>query len=388
MLQDNAALTMDFNPGENVQMVAEAARNFARKEILPFVMEWDEQQWFPFELFQKMGEIGLMGMIIPEEYGGSGLGYEEYVAAIVELTRVDPSVGLSMAAHNSLCTNHIYTFGNEEQRKKYLPKLTSGEWAGAWGLTEPNTGSDAGNMRTTAIKDGEYWVINGAKNFITNGKSGQVATVIVRTGEIGDSHGMTAFVIEKGTPGFSSGKKENKMGMRASETAELIFNDCRVHESQILGKVGEGFVQSLKILDGGRISIAALSLGIALGAYDAALAYSKERHQFNQPISNFQAISFKLADMATEIEAARLLIDRSSFLKNQGKSVNKESAMAKLYASEVAVRVANEAVQIFGGYGFIKDFPVEKFYRDVKLCTIGEGTSEIQKLVIARSILK
>jgi alkylation response protein AidB-like acyl-CoA dehydrogenase len=388
MLQDNAALTMDFNPGENVQMVAEAARNFARKEILPFVMEWDEQQWFPFELFQKMGEIGLMGMIIPEEYGGSGLGYEEYVAAIVELTRVDPSVGLSMAAHNSLCTNHIYTFGNEEQRKKYLPKLTTGEWAGAWGLTEPNTGSDAGNMRTTAVKDGEYWVINGAKNFITNGKSGQVATVIVRTGEIGDSHGMTAFVIEKGTPGFTSGKKENKMGMRASETAELIFNDCRVHESQVLGKVGDGFVQSLKILDGGRISIAALSLGIAIGAYDAALAYSKERHQFNQPISNFQAISFKLADMATEIEAARLLIDRASFLKNQGKSVNKESAMAKLYASEIAVKVANEAVQIFGGYGFIKDFPVEKYYRDVKLCTIGEGTSEIQKLVIARTLLK
>lgn len=379
---------MDFTQGENVQMVAEAARNFARKEILPFVMEWDEQQWFPFELFQKMGDIGLMGMIIPEEYGGSGLGYEEYVAAIVELTKVDPSVGLSMAAHNSLCTNHIYTFGNEEQRKKYLPKLTSGEWAGAWGLTEPNTGSDAGNMRTTAVKDGEYWIINGAKNFITNGKSGQVATVIVRTGEVGDSHAMTAFVIEKGTPGFASGKKENKMGMRASETAELIFNDCRVHESQILGKVGDGFVQSLKILDGGRISIAALSLGIAIGAYEAALAYSKERHQFNQPISNFQAISFKLADMATEIEAARLLIDRASFLKNNGKPVNRESAMAKLYASEIAVHVANEAVQIFGGYGLIKDFPVEKYYRDVKLCTIGEGTSEIQKLVIARSILK
>jgi len=379
---------MDFTQGENVQMVAEAARNFARKEILPFVMEWDEQQWFPFELFQKMGDIGLMGMIIPEEYGGSGLGYEEYVAAIVELTKVDPSVGLSMAAHNSLCTNHIYTFGNEEQRMKYLPKLTSGEWAGAWGLTEPNTGSDAGNMRTTAIKDGEYWIINGAKNFITNGKSGQVATVIVRTGEVGDSHAMTAFVIEKGTPGFASGKKENKMGMRASETAELIFNDCRVHESQILGKVGDGFVQSLKILDGGRISIAALSLGIAIGAYEAALAYSKERHQFNQPISNFQAISFKLADMATEIEAARLLIDRASFLKNNGKPVNRESAMAKLYASEIAVHVANEAVQIFGGYGLIKDFPVEKYYRDVKLCTIGEGTSEIQKLVIARSILK
>lgn len=388
MHQDKSSLTMDFTQGENVQMVAEATRNFARKEILPFVMEWDEQQWFPFELFQKMGDIGLMGMIIPEEYGGSGLGYEEYVAAIVELTKVDPSVGLSMAAHNSLCTNHIYTFGNEEQRKKYLPKLTSGEWAGAWGLTEPNTGSDAGNMRTTAVKDGEYWIINGAKNFITNAKSGQVATVIVRTGEVGDSHAMTAFVIEKGTPGFASGKKENKMGMRASETAELIFNDCRVHESQILGKVGEGFVQSLKILDGGRISIAALSLGIAIGAYEAALAYSKERHQFNQPISNFQAISFKLADMATEIEAARLLIDRASFLKNNGKPVNRESAMAKLYASEIAVHVANEAVQIFGGYGFIKDFPVEKYYRDVKLCTIGEGTSEIQKLVIARSLLK
>ena len=388
MLQDSSAQTLDFSTGESVQMVAEAARNFARKEILPHVMEWDEQQWFPFELFKKMGDIGLMGMIIPEEYGGSGLGYEEYVAAIVEITKVDPSVGLSMAAHNSLCTNHIYTFGNEEQRKKYLPLLTSGEWAGAWGLTEPNTGSDAGNMRTTAVKDGEYWVINGAKNFITNGKSGQVATVIVRTGEVGDSHGMTAFVIEKGTPGFSSGKKENKMGMRASETAELIFNDCRVHESQVLGKVGDGFVQSLKILDGGRISIAALSLGIAIGAYDAALAYSKERHQFNQPISNFQAISFKLADMATEIEAARLLIDRASYLKNQGKPVNRESAMAKLYASEIAVKVANEAVQIFGGYGFIKDFPVEKFYRDVKLCTIGEGTSEIQKLVIARSLLK
>jgi alkylation response protein AidB-like acyl-CoA dehydrogenase len=369
-------------------MVAETVSNFAKKEILPFVSEWDEQQWFPFELFQKMGELGLMGMLVPEEYGGSGLGYYEYVAAIVELTKVDPSVGLSMAAHNSLCTNHILTFGTEEQKRKYIPRLASGEWAGAWGLTEPNTGSDAGNMKTTAVKDGEYWVINGAKNFITNGKSGHVATVIVRTGEVGDSHGMTAFIIEKGTPGFTSGKKENKMGMRASETAELIFNDCRVHESQVLGKIGDGFVQSLKILDGGRISIAALSLGIALGAYEAALQYSKERHQFNQPISSFQAISFKLADMATEIEASRLLIDQASFLKNEGKPVNRESAMAKLYASEVAVRVANEAVQIFGGYGFIKDFPVEKYYRDVKLCTIGEGTSEIQKLVIARSILK
>ncbi len=385
---DTTDRTLDFSTSESVRMVAETVSNFAKKEILPFVSEWDEQQWFPFELFQKMGELGLMGMLVPEEYGGSGLGYYEYVAAIVELTKVDPSVGLSMAAHNSLCTNHILTFGTEEQKRKYIPRLASGEWAGAWGLTEPNTGSDAGNMKTTAVKDGEYWVINGAKNFITNGKSGQVATVIVRTGETGDSHGMTAFIIEKGTPGFSSGKKENKMGMRASETAELIFNDCRVHESQILGKLGDGFVQSLKILDGGRISIAALSLGIALGAYEAALQYSKERHQFNQPISSFQAISFKLADMATEIEASRLLIDRASYLKNEGLPVNRESAMAKLYASEVAVRVANEAVQIFGGYGFIKDFPVEKFYRDVKLCTIGEGTSEIQKLVIARSILK
>lgn len=379
---------LDFSTNESVRMVAETVRNFAKKEIAPNVSEWDEQQWFPFELFHKMGEIGLMGMLVPEEYGGSGLGYHEYVAAIVELTKVDPSVGLSMAAHNSLCTNHILTFGTEEQKRKYIRKLATGEWAGAWGLTEPNTGSDAGNMRTTAVRDGDYWIINGAKNFITNGKSGQIATVIVRTGEIGDSHGMTAFAIEKGTPGFHSGKKENKMGMRASETAELIFDNCRVHHSQVLGEVGDGFVQSLKILDGGRISIAALSLGIAIGAYEAALAYSKERQQFNQPISNFQAISFKLADMATEIEAARLLIDRASWLKNEGKKVTTESAMAKLYASEIATKVANEAVQIFGGYGFIKDFPVEKFYRDVKLCTIGEGTSEIQKLVIARNILK
>lgn len=379
---------LDFSTNESVRMVAETVRNFAKKEIAPNVSEWDEQQWFPFELFHKMGEIGLMGMLVPEEYGGSGLGYHEYVAAIVELTKVDPSVGLSMAAHNSLCTNHILTFGTEEQKRKFIRKLATGEWAGAWGLTEPNTGSDAGNMRTTAVRDGDYWIINGAKNFITNGKSGQIATVIVRTGEIGDSHGMTAFAIEKGTPGFHSGKKENKMGMRASETAELIFDNCRVHHSQVLGEVGDGFVQSLKILDGGRISIAALSLGIAIGAYEAALAYSKERQQFNQPISNFQAISFKLADMATEIEAARLLIDRASWLKNEGKKVTTESAMAKLYASEIATKVANEAVQIFGGYGFIKDFPVEKFYRDVKLCTIGEGTSEIQKLVIARNILK
>jgi len=387
-LQESMEGTLDFSLSESVKMVAESVSNFAKKEILPFVGEWDEQQWFPFELFQKMGDIGLMGMLVPEELGGSGLGYFEYVAAIVEITKVDPSVGLSMAAHNSLCTNHILTFGNEEQKKKYIPKLASGEWVGAWGLTEPNTGSDAANMRTTATEDGDYYIINGAKNFITNGKSGQIATVIVRTGEVGDSHAMTAFVIEKGTPGYSSGKKENKMGMRASETAELIFTDCRVHKSQILGNLGDGFIQSLKILDGGRISIAALSLGIAIGAYQAALAYSKERHQFNQPISAFQAISFKLADMATEIEAAKLLIDRACYLKNNHKAVTKESAMAKLFASEIAVKAANEAVQIFGGYGFIKDFPVEKYYRDVKLCTIGEGTSEIQKLVIARNILK
>jgi len=312
----------------------------------------------------------------------------EYVTAIAELGRVDPSISLSMAAHNSLCTGHILQHANEEQKHKYLPKLATAEWIGAWGLTEPNTGSDAGNMRTTAIQDGDYWVINGAKNFITHGKSGDVAVVIVRTGEVGDSHGMTAFIVERGTPGFTGGKKEDKLGMRASETCEMIFTDCRVHKSQIIGEVGEGFIQSMKVLDGGRISIAALSLGIAYGAYDAALQYSKERHQFNKPISAFQAISFKLADMATEIDAAELLTYRAAALKNDGNNVTLESAMAKYYASEVCVRVANEAVQIFGGYGYIKDFPVEKFYRDSKLCTIGEGTSEIQKLVISRVILK
>lgn len=379
---------VEFQTTENQKMIAQMVRDFGAKEIKPFMMEWDESQHFPAELFHKMGTLGLMGVLVPEEYGGSGFGYLEYVTAIAELSKIDGSIGLSMAAHNSLCTGHILQFGNEEQKRKYLPKLASGEWIGAWGLTEPNTGSDAGNMRTVAVKDGDYYVLNGAKNFITHGKSGNVAVVIARTGEVGDSHGMTSFIIERGTPGFSAGKKENKLGMRASETAELIFTDCRVHKSQVMGKEGEGFVQSLKVLDGGRISIAALSLGIAMGAFDAALCYSKERHQFNQPISAFQGISFKLADMATKIEAASLLTYRAADLKNRGKNVNRESAMAKLYASEVAVDVANEGVQIFGGYGYTKDFPAEKYYRDAKLCTIGEGTSEIQKLVISRTLLK
>lgn len=377
-----------FDETENQVMIAEMVRNFGAREIRPYMMDWDETQEFPIDLFHKMGEHGLMGVLVPEEYGGSGFGYLEYVTAIVELARIDGSIGLSMAAHNSLCTNHILQFASEDQKQRYLPKLATGEWIGAWGLTEPNTGSDAGNMKTIARKQGDYYVINGAKNFITHGRSGNVAVVIVRTGEVGDSHGMSAFIIEKGTPGFSSGKKENKLGMRASETAELIFDDCKIHRSQMIGEEGEGFIQAMKILDGGRISIAALSLGIACGAFDCALQYSKERHQFNKPIASFQGIAFKLADMATRIEAARLLTYRAGDLKNKGVDVNRESAMAKLYASEVAVYVANEAVQIFGGYGYTKDFPAEKFYRDAKLCTIGEGTSEIQKLVISRSLLK
>lgn len=379
---------MDFNYTENQRMIADMIRDFGAKHIKPKMMEWDESQEFPVEVFKKLGELGLMGVLVPNEYGGSGFGYLEYVTAIAELSKIDGSIGLSMAAHNSLCTGHILQFGNEEQKQKYLPKLATAEWIGAWGLTEPNTGSDAGNMRTVAVQDGDHYVINGAKNFITHGKTGNVAVVIVRTGEVGDSHGMTAFVIEKGTPGFSAGRKEDKLGMRASETTELIFEDCRVHKDQILGNVGEGFIQAMKVLDGGRISIAALSLGIAQGAYEAALAYSQERHQFNKPISSFQGIAFKLADMATEIEAASLLTYQAADMKNRGLNVNKESAIAKLYASEVSVRVANEGVQIFGGYGFTKDYPAEKYYRDAKLCTIGEGTSEIQKLVISRAILK
>jgi alkylation response protein AidB-like acyl-CoA dehydrogenase len=379
---------ISFDESDNQKMIADMIRDFGKKEILPKMMEWDESQEFPVAVFKKLGELGLMGVLVPEEYGGAGFGYPEYVTAIAELSKICGSIGLSMAAHNSLCTGHILQHANEEQKRKYLPKLATAEWIGAWGLTEPNTGSDAGNMRTVAVKDGDHYVINGAKNFITHARSGNVAVVIVRTGEVGDSHGMTAFIIEKGTPGFTSGKKENKLGMRASETAELIFTDCRIHKSQMIGKEGDGFIQAMKVLDGGRISIAALSLGIAQGAFEAALKYSHERHQFNKPISSFQGIAFMLADMATKIEAAKLLTYRSAEMKQRGLNVNRESAMAKLYASEVAVSVANDGVQIFGGYGYTKDFPAEKFYRDAKLCTIGEGTSEIQKLVISRAILK
>lgn len=379
---------MNFEKSENQKMIAQMVRDFAEKEIRPHVMTWDESQEFPKQLFHKMGGLGLMGVLVPEAYGGSGLGYFEYISIIEEIAKVCGSIGLSTAAHNSLCTNHILEFGNEEQKQKYLPKLASGEWIGAWGLTEAGTGSDALRMKCTAHRDGDYWVINGTKNWITHGITGDIAVVLVRTGELLDSKGITAFAIERGTPGFAGGKKENKLGMRASETAELIFDNCRVHHSQVLGEVGYGFVQAMKILDGGRISIGALALGIAKGAFEAAVKYSKEREQFGQPISQFQAIAFKLADMAAEIEAAEMLLYQAAHLKNNKKPVSKESAMAKYYASEVSVRVSTEAVQIFGGYGYTKDFPVEKFYRDSKLCTIGEGTSEIQKLVISREILK
>ncbi|MEZ4951732.1 MAG: acyl-CoA dehydrogenase family protein [Saprospiraceae bacterium] len=373
---------------ENLKLIKDAAKDFAETHIRPNVMDWDESQHFPKDLFHQMGSYGFMGVLVPEQYSGAGLGYQEYITIIEEIAKVCGSIGLSVAAHNSLCTNHILSFGNEEQKAKYLPKLATGEWLGAWGLTEPNTGSDAGRMKCVAEKDGDYWVINGAKNFITHGISGDVAVVIVRTGELLDSHGMTAFVVERGTPGFTGGKKENKLGMRASETAEMIFDNCRVHKSQMLGNEGEGFIQSMKILDGGRISIAALSLGIAKGAYDASLKYSKEREQFGQPIANFQSIAFKIADMATRIEAAELLTRNAGRLKDAGEKCTTQSAMAKYYASEVSVWASNEAVQIHGGYGYIKEFPVEKFYRDSKLCTIGEGTSEIQKLVISRNLLK
>ncbi len=371
-----------------LKLISDAAKEFARKHIKPHIMDWDEAQYFPAEVMQEAGALGFLGVLIPEAYGGSGLGYHEYVAVIEEVSKVDPSIGLSIAAHNSLCTNHIYQFGSEEQRLRWLPKLTSGQWIGAWGLTEHNTGSDAKGMNTTARQEGDEWVLNGTKNFIPHGKSGDVAVVIARNGEKGDNRGMTAFVVELGTPGFGAGKKENKLGMRASETAEMVFDNCRIPDANRLGPVGDGFIQSMKILDGGRISIAALSLGIAKGAYEASIKYSKERHQFGQAISKFQGISFKLADMATEIEAATLLTQKASELKNQGKNVTTIGAMAKYKASEVCVNVANEAVQIHGGYGFTKDYPVEKFLRDSKLCTIGEGTSEIQKLVIARKILQ
>jgi len=379
---------MDFATDELTQQVGRTARDFANQYIRPHVMEWDESQCFPHGVFTELGRLGLMGVVVPEEYGGSGLSYIEYVTVIQEISKVCGSIGLSLAAHNSLCTGHILAFGNETQKKKYLPRLASGEALGAWGLTEANTGSDAGNMRCTAVKEGEEWVLNGTKNWITHGISGHIAVVVARTGEPRARNNATAFIVERGTAGFSGGKKENKLGMRASETAEMIFDQCRIPDANRLGDVGDGFRQALAVLDGGRISIAALSLGIAKGALEAALQYSKERHQFDQPICNFQGISFKLADMATEIAAAELLTFQAADLKNRHLPMTRQAAMAKYYASEVAVRAANDAVQIFGGYGYTKDFPVEKFYRDSKLCTIGEGTSEIQKIVIAREVLK
>jgi alkylation response protein AidB-like acyl-CoA dehydrogenase len=377
---------MQFQQTELTRQVAQIAHDFAEQAIRPHVMEWDESQFFPRDVFHRLGELGLMGVLVPEEYGGAGMGYAEYKAAIIEVSKVCGSVGLSLAAHNSLCTGHILAFGNETQKKHWLPRLAAGQAIGAWGLTEANTGSDASNMQCTAIRDGNHWILNGAKNWITHGISGDIAVVITRTGEPRAKNNATAFVVERGTPGFQAGKKENKLGMRASETAEMIFDQCRIPDANRLGEVGDGFHQSMKILDGGRISIAALSIGIAKGAYEAALTYAQQREQFGKPIAQFQAIAFKLADMATEIEAADLLTDQAAARKQAHLSVTKEAAMAKYYASEVCVKVANEAVQIFGGYGYTKDFPVEKFYRDSKLCTIGEGTSEIQKLVIARSI--
>jgi alkylation response protein AidB-like acyl-CoA dehydrogenase len=381
-------LTSSSVSTENLEMIRQSARDFAEAYIRPYVMEWDESQEFPIDLMHKLGEQGFLGVLVPEKYGGAGLEYHAYTAIVEEIAKVCGSIGLSVAAHNSLCTNHILEFANEEQKQRWLPKLATGEWIGAWGLTEANTGSDAMRMKCTAVQDGDYWIINGAKNWITHGKSGHVAVVLARTGELLDSRGITTFVVERGTPGFTAGKKENKLGMRASETAEMIFDNCRVHKSQILGNTGEGFIQAMKILDGGRISIAALSLGIAKGALEAAKKYSQERHQFGQPISNFQAISFKIADMATRIKAAELLTHEAANLKNAKEKMTQTCAMAKYYASEVAVWASNEAVQIFGGYGYTKDFPVEKYYRDSKLCTIGEGTSEIQKIVIAREEYK
>ena len=379
---------MNFEPTEMQQQITQVIRDFGKSNIQPYVMEWDESQLFPAPLFKQLGALGLMGVLVPHEYGGSGLTYLEYVTVISEISRFCGAIGLSVAAHNSLCTGHILQFGSEEQKKRYLPKLASAEWIGAWGLTEPNTGSDAMNMKCVAKREGDEWVLNGTKCWITHGRSGDVAVVIARTGDVRDSHGMSAFVVERGTPGFSGGKKENKLGMRASETAEMIFDNCRIPAANMLGNEGDGFIQSMKVLDGGRISIAALSLGIAKGAYEAALKYAQERHQFDKPIASFQGISFKLADMATEIMAAELLTMQAAAGKSKGQKVTQQAAMAKYYASEVAVKTANEAVQVFGGYGYTKDFPVEKYYRDAKLCTIGEGTSEIQKLVIAREALR
>ena len=370
----------------SISLIRESARDFALQYIKPYVMDWDESQHFPKEVLQKAGEYGFMGILVPEEFGGSGLGYHEYVAIIDEISRVDPSIGLSIAAHNSLCTNHIFKFGSSEQHNKYLKLLASGKMIGAWALTEPNTGSDSGKMASTAVKKGNKWILNGTKNFITHGKSGDLAVAIFRTGPVGEKNNSTAFIIERGNIGLSSGKKENKLGMRASETAEMIFSDCIIDDSNRLGEVGDGFKQSMKILDGGRISIAALSLGIANGAYKSALKYSQERVQFGKSISSFQAISFKLAEMATEIQASELLTEKACDAIMASEPVTKLSAMCKLHSSELCVKVANDSVQIFGGYGYIKDFPVEKFYRDSKLCTIGEGTSEIQKIVISRDL--
>lgn len=379
-------MILQIQENEQLALVKESARQFAREFIKPYVMDWDEKQYFPVDLFKKMGEYGFMGVLVPESYNGAGLGYQEYITILDEISKVCGSIGLSLAAHNSLCTNHILSFANEEQKEKYLPKLATAEWIGAWGLTETGSGSDAGGLTTTAVQDGDYFVINGSKTFITHAISGDVSVVMVRTGEKGDKHGVTAFIIEKDTPGFTSGKKIDKLGMRASETASLFFDNCRVHKSQVIGNVGEGFVQALKLLDGGRISIAALSLGIARGAYECALRYANEREQFNQKIFDFQDVGFTLADMATKIDASELLIRRAGHLKDTGQKVTKESAMAKYYASEIAVEVSNHSVQVHGGYGFTKDYPAEKYFRDAKLCTIGEGTSAIQKMVIAREI--
>ncbi len=379
---------MDFGLNENQKMIAQMVRDFTEKEVKPYLNKWDDEEYFPVETMKKLGELGLLGIYIPEEYGGSGFSYNEYVTTLIELGKVCGGLGLSVAAHNSLCTGHIYYHGSEEQKRKYLPKLASGEFIGAWGLTEPNTGSDAMRMKTTAVKDGNDWIINGAKNWITHGLSGDVAVVLVRTGELLDSRGITAFIVEKGTPGFSAVKIKGKLGVRASETAELIFDNVRVPQENVIGEVGMGFIQAMQILDGGRISIAALSCGIARGAYEASVKYAKEREQFGKPIATFQAIAFKLADMATEVEAAELLTFQAAYLKNSKQPLTRQGAYAKYYASEVAVRCGNEAVQIMGGYGYTKEYPAEKFLRDAKLLTIGEGTSEIQKLVISREILK
>ncbi|MBW7867627.1 MAG: acyl-CoA dehydrogenase family protein [Brumimicrobium sp.] len=379
---------MNFDLNENQLMIQQMVRDFAEKEIKPNFMDWDEKEYFPVETMKKLGELGLLGIYIPEEYGGSGFSYFEYVTALIELGKVCGGLGLSVAAHNSLCTGHIYYHGSEAQKKKYLPKLASGEFIGAWGLTEPNTGSDAMRMKTTAVKEGNEWVINGAKNWITHGLSGDVAVVLVRTGELLDSHGITAFIIEKGTPGFSAVKIKGKLGVRASETAELIFDNVRVPEENVIGEVGKGFIQAMQILDGGRISIAALSCGVARGAYEASVKYAKEREQFGKPIGSFQGIGFKLADMATQVKAAELLTLNAAALKNKKERMTQEGAFAKYFASETAVMCGNEAVQIMGGYGYTREYPAEKFLRDAKLMTIGEGTSEIQKLVISRELLK